>query len=71
LKNGVHYFITGGGGAPLYDVDKPPEGITKKVESTEHFVVVKVEGTTARIEAIKLDGQPLETTNLTAASEKR
>jgi hypothetical protein len=67
----VHYFITGGGGAPLYDVDKPPEGITKKVESTEHFVVVKVEGTTARIEAIKLDGQPLETTNLTAASEKR
>jgi hypothetical protein len=33
--------------------------------------VVKVEGTTARIEAIKLDGQPLETTNLTAASEKR
>jgi hypothetical protein len=24
LKNGVHYVTTGGGGAPLYDVDKPP-----------------------------------------------
>jgi acid phosphatase type 7 len=64
LKNGVHYFITGGGGAPLYDVDKPPEGITKMVESTEHFVVVKVEGKTARVEALRLDGRTLETTAL-------
>jgi len=31
LKNGVHYVITGGGSAPLYDVDKPPEDITQKV----------------------------------------
>jgi hypothetical protein len=29
----VHYVITGGGGAPLYDVDKPPTGITQKVIS--------------------------------------
>ena len=65
LKDGVHYFITGGGGAPLYDVDKPPAGITKMVESTEHFVVVKIEGKTARVEALRLDGRPLETTELT------
>ena len=64
LKNGVHYFITGGGGAPLYDVDTPPAGITLKVESTEHFVVVKVDGKTARVEALRLDGQPLEITEL-------
>ena len=64
LKNGVHYFITGGGGAPLYDVDKPPAGITKMVESTEHFVAVKVEGKTARVEALRLDGRPLEITEL-------
>jgi hypothetical protein len=43
----VHYLITGGGGAPLYDVDKPPEGITQKVISTEHFVSVKVTGKTS------------------------
>jgi hypothetical protein len=65
LRNGIHYFITGGGGAPLYDVNKPPEGITKKVESTEHFVVVKVEGKTARVEALRLDGTSIEVTELT------
>lgn len=64
LKNDIHYFITGGGGAPLYDVDKPPAGITKKVTSTEHFVVVKVEGKTARVEALSLDGKPIELTDL-------
>jgi hypothetical protein len=35
------------------------------VESTEHFVVVKVEGKTARVEALRLDGRPLEITELT------
>src|SRR6266567_3982127 len=64
LKNGIHYFVTGGGGAPLYDVDKPPEGITLKAVSTEHFVVVKVEGKKARVEALQLDGQPLDVTEL-------
>ncbi|HUJ19884.1 MAG TPA: metallophosphoesterase [Bryobacteraceae bacterium] len=71
LNNGVHYFITGGGGAPLYDVDKPPEGITKMVVSTEHFLDVKIDGSTVRVEAIKLDGQPLETTTITAAPATR
>lgn len=67
LRNGIHYFITGGGGAPLYDVDKPPEGITKMVVSTEHFLKIKIEAKTARVEAIKTDGQLLETTELTAS----
>jgi hypothetical protein len=64
LRNGIHYFITGGGGAPLYDVDMPPEGITKKVVSTEHFVVVKVNGKSARVEAIQLNGETLDATEL-------
>lgn len=64
LKNGVHYFITGGGGAPLYDVDTPPKGITMKVVSTENFVVVNVDGKTARVEARKPDGELLESTVL-------
>ena len=65
LKNGVHYFITGGGGAPLYDVALPPAEITRKVESTENFVVVKVNGKNARVDATKPDGQILDTTDLT------
>jgi len=64
LKNGVHYFITGGGGAPLYDVDTPPPGITRKVASTENFVIVKVEGAKARLQAMKPNGETLELTEL-------
>ncbi len=60
LKNGVHYIVTGGGGAPLYDVDKPAEGITVKVVSTEHFVTVAVDGKVAHIEAIAVDGKKLD-----------
>lgn len=64
LKNGVQYFITGGGGAPLYDVAKPPAGLTIKVESVEHFVVVKVDGRSAHVEAIRLNGEAIEITPL-------
>ena len=64
LKNGVHYFTTGGGGAPLYDVDTPPKDITVKAVSTENFVVVNVDGKTARVEAVRPTGERLEVTEL-------
>jgi acid phosphatase type 7 len=64
FKDGVHYFITGGGGAPLYDVDMPPEGITRKVESTENFMVVDIDGNKARFEARKPNGESLDVTEL-------
>ena len=60
LKNGIHYVVTGGGGAPLYDVDKPAAGITVKVVKTENFVTVKVDGKSAHIEAIAVDGTKLD-----------
>lgn len=60
LKSGIHYFITGGGGAPLYDVDLPPPGITIKVESTENFVIVKVDGSKAHIQALKPSGETID-----------
>jgi predicted phosphodiesterase len=60
LKNGVHYIVTGGGGAPLYDVDKPADGITVKVAKTENFVTVKVDGKSAHIEAMAVDGTDLD-----------
>jgi acid phosphatase type 7 len=64
LKNGVHYFTTGGGGAPLYDVDTPPAKITVKVASTENFVIVNVDGKKAHVEARKPDGSLLDTAEL-------
>jgi hypothetical protein len=70
LKNGVHYIVTGGGGAPLYDVDKPAPGITKKVISVEHFVTVSVNGKTAHIEAIGVDGNKLDEIELEGGGQK-
>jgi predicted phosphodiesterase len=66
LKNGIHYFVTGGGGAPLYEVDSPPPGITQKVEKTENFVVVQVDGKSTQIEARRPDGSVIDTADLTA-----
>ena len=64
LKNGIHYIVTGGGGAPLYPVDGPIEGLTQKVLSTEHFVQVQVAGKTAHIRAVALDGTVIEEIDL-------
>jgi len=60
LKNGIPYLVTGGGGAPLYDVDKPPAEITQKVVKIENFVTVSVQGKKAHIEAISIDGKKLD-----------
>jgi hypothetical protein len=60
LKGGIHYVTTGGGGAPLYDVNQPPEEITRKVASIENFVTVQIDGRIARLEAISIDGSVLD-----------
>src|SRR5574340_35262 len=69
IKNGVHYIITGGGGAPLAPVDQPIEGMTVKVESIEHYVGVKVEGGRAFLEAVTLDGRVIERVEVGAAQQ--
>jgi acid phosphatase type 7 len=66
LKNGIHYFVSGGGGAPLYDVDVPPAGITQKVEKTENFLVVRVDGKALHIEAKRPDGSVIDTADAMA-----
>ena len=68
LKNGVHYVVAGGGGAPLYDVDKPPVGITVKVAKTENFVRMQVSGKVIHLTAISGDGTTIDTAELEGAS---
>jgi hypothetical protein len=68
LKNGIHYLVSGGGGAPLYDVSKPPEGITQKVVSTENFIRFRCDGKTMQVEAIDTDGQKLDAFELTGTA---
>ena len=63
-KNAVHYFVTGGGGAPLYDVSTPPREIAIKVASTENFVIVNVDGQKAHVEAKTPNGETLDIAEL-------
>jgi 2',3'-cyclic-nucleotide 2'-phosphodiesterase (5'-nucleotidase family) len=71
LKNGVTYVVTGGGGAPLYDVDGPIPGITQKVERTEHFVSIKVEPGKVVLDAEALDGHRIELVELRPYARSR
>lgn len=66
LKNGIHYVTTGGGGAPLYDVSKPAEGLMVKAQSIENFVQVSVSGKKAVFEAIAVDGSMIESFEIEA-----
>jgi hypothetical protein len=68
LKDGIHYVVTGGGGAPLAPADKPLPGITLKVESVEHFVRIHVTGDRALVEAIALDGHLIDRFELAAST---
>jgi acid phosphatase type 7 len=57
---GLRYIVTGGGGAPLYEVrGKRPS--TRAVESTRHFVNVTVRRDRVQIDTRRLDGSQLET----------
>lgn len=64
VESGVEYVVTGGGGAPLYEVDAPIPGITVKAESVENYVFAtmeaRVEGAVVRFEARALDGRVLD-----------
>lgn len=60
LFGGIHYIVTGGGGAPLYAVDGAMDGITLKQVSTEHFVRLLVSPGLAKVQAVALDGTVLD-----------
>jgi len=60
LSNGIHYFVSGGGGGPLYDVDAPLPGITLMLEKTAHFLKVSVDGKRALLEAVTPGGRIID-----------
>jgi len=71
LQNGIHYIVSGGGGAPLYDVDVPPPGITVKVASIENFVSVHVDGAVAHVQTITIDGKVLDEFELHGSAQPK
>ena len=46
------------------DVDLPPAGITQKVKSIEGFLVFHVNGKTIKVDAIDINGEVIDTTEL-------
>jgi hypothetical protein len=54
IVNGVTYIVTGGGGAPLYDVGHSPWTIYS--EKTYHYCLLTVNSSTLTFEAKKPDG---------------
>jgi len=63
LHAGLHHIVTGGGGAPLYDVSPIPN-ITLKAVKTENYVRVHIEGGKAHLEAVDLEGKILDSFDL-------
>ncbi|HEX7840854.1 MAG TPA: metallophosphoesterase, partial [Kofleriaceae bacterium] len=64
--NGIRYFVTGGGGAPLYPRHPHPSPVdleaVKKFERTFHFLRVTVTGSRVEVTGVRSDGTVIETT---------
>ena len=65
VAKGIHYVVTGGGGAPLYDVlaDTP---FVKAAKKTHHFCEAKVSGNVISIRALERDGAVIESFTVSA-----
>lgn len=65
-NDGIRYFVTGGGGAPLYARRPRPDPIdaaaTKKYERVYHYLRVTLTGNRVEITAVRVDGTIIETT---------
>lgn len=65
-RGGVRYFVTGGGGAPLYPRSPRASAIdkdaTKYFERVNHFLRVHIWGELVEVTAVRTDGTVIETT---------
>jgi calcineurin-like phosphoesterase family protein len=64
--NGIRYFVSGGGGAPLYPRRPHPNPVdleaVKKFERSFHFLRVIVTGSRVEVTGVRSDGTVIETT---------
>jgi acid phosphatase type 7 len=60
LANGVHYVVTGGGGAPLYSSWGPAQPWTVYRETTYEFTLVDVRGDTVDVKTVKPGGAEID-----------
>ncbi len=65
LKSGVHYMISGGGGAPLYQQKQGQNPYSLKVVSTLHFAGVTISEKKVEIKVVAPDGSIVDTVEIT------
>jgi hypothetical protein len=66
--SGIRYVVSGGGGAPLYEVEHRLLS-TRKVEAVHHVVLATVEGDTMKLVTKRDDGSVLEQCAMTKGRE--
>jgi len=62
LVNGIHHFVMGGGGAPLYTPKTSPN--TLKSEKAHHYGIADVTATTFSMKVYNLKGEVIDTIEL-------
>jgi hypothetical protein len=74
-KNGVRYFVSGGGGAPLYPRDPKParEDVDASIyyERTFNYLRIQVVGEFVEVSAVRDDGSLVETVSWGKMPERR
>ena len=68
-RDGVPYIVTGGGGAPLYDVFPDKGSIAgDRYDKSNHYCLVDVKGPQVTVQAIRTDGTVIEKFTVSAKS---
>lgn len=62
--NPVHYVVTAGGGAGLYDMGKPFIKYTRKLAKKHHYVFVEVDGKKLKSTALTENGDMIDMFNI-------
>jgi hypothetical protein len=68
-KNGVYYVVTGGGGAPLYNINSVENPYQQMAMSVNHYVTLDVERTAMTLTAIDADGKTIDWFKMPLAPE--
>lgn len=58
--NPVHYVVTAGGGASLYEMGKPFAKYTRKISLKHHYLLVEVHNKQLQVKAISSDGETID-----------
>ncbi len=69
--DGLTYFVTGGGGAPLYSAqNSADEAFSKKFKKTYHYLLITFDNCTATVSAKDISGEKFDTKSFVLTRSK-